>query len=175
MLFTDKVTWLGFRWSVWMLHGWCAVLRALNWKREFYKGNMADLKHVLLYYWMRDSCSFVYSTEWGLFWLYWWNEWLFSRWFHSPCHVTPEKTVHVETPMHRRTIKEFGTVHWAEAGPLEVLLVPNRGKTIKQKTFLSPCCLLEGHSTHAVPWHACQWALAHYGMPLNKQMTHYNI
>lgn len=49
----------------------------------------------------------------------------FPRSFHSPHLVTSEKTVHVGTPMHRKTIKGFDTVHWAETGPLEVLRVHN--------------------------------------------------
>lgn len=68
------------------------------------------------------------------------------RWFHFLCHVTFEKTVHVETPTHRRTAKESAT------GPLAELHTPCGTQGACWETILLYMLLIRGpfHS-HRTP------------------------
>lgn len=69
-----------------------------------------------------------------------------ARWFHFQCHVTFEKTVHVETPTPRRTTKESAT------GPLAELHSPCGTQGACWETILLYMLLIRGpfHS-HRTP------------------------
>lgn len=71
---------------------------------------------------------------------------VFARWFHSPCHVTFEKTVRVGTPTPRRTTKE------SAIGPLAELGTPCGTQGACWETILLYMLLIRGpfHS-HRTP------------------------